>query len=114
MHELGMVFSIIDTIEQVGAENSLTKVTEVTLEVGEVSGIVPQFLTECWGWSVKKSPLLDGSELKIEIIPAVTYCEDCGKTYPTVEFAKVCPHCHSEKTYLAVGNELNIKDITAC
>ena len=44
----------------------------------------------------------------------MTYCEDCGKTYPTVQYAKICPHCGSDKTYLVTGNEVSIKEIEAC
>ena len=39
------------------------------------------------------------------------YCEDCRKTYPTVEHGKICPHCGSEHTYLLQGSEFNIKEI---
>lgn len=46
-------------------------------------------------------------------LPAVTYCEGCGREYPTVEYGRICPHCGSEKTWLLRGNELNIKEITA-
>lgn len=114
MHELGIVFNIIKTVEQLGEENSLEKVSAVILEIGEVSGVVPQFLTECWGWAVKEYPLLENSELRVEKIEAVTICDDCGKTYPTMEYAKICPHCKSENTYLVTGNEVNIKEIVAC
>ena len=38
MHELGIVFHIIKTVERVGTENKLTMVSTVTLELGEVSG----------------------------------------------------------------------------
>ena len=55
--------------------------------------------------------MLKGCELKCNIIPAVTYCEDCGKEYPTVEHGKICPHCGSEHTYLLRGNEVEIKEI---
>ena len=114
MHELGIVFHIIKSVEEIGAQNELTKVSSVTLEIGEVSGIVPEYLTDCWKWAVKKSKLLDGSELRVEQIDAVTYCEACGRTYPTVQYAKICPHCGSDKTYLLAGNEYNIKEIEAC
>ena len=33
MHELGIVFHIIDTVEQVGRENGVTQVRCVTLDV---------------------------------------------------------------------------------
>ena len=37
MHELGIVFHTIRTIEEVAAEQGLTRVGSVTLELGEVS-----------------------------------------------------------------------------
>ena len=54
------------------------------------------------------------AKLYVEQIPAITYCEDCGKTYGTVEHGKICPHCGSEHTYLQQGNEFNIKEIEGC
>ena len=44
MHELGIVFHTIRTIEEVAAEQGLTRVGSVTLELGEVSGAIPQEL----------------------------------------------------------------------
>ena len=35
------------------------------------------------------------------------------KTYPTMEYKKICPHCGSENTFLVTGNEYNIKEIEA-
>ncbi len=113
MHELGIVFSIMESVEALGKENDLTKVSSVTLEVGEVSGIVPIFITDCWKWAVEKSPLLKGSELIVEPIKAVTFCNGCEKTYSTMEYKKICPYCRSEDTYLLTGNEVNIKEIEA-
>jgi len=113
MHELGTVIYIIETLEKVAEEQSLSEIGSVTLEVGEVSGIVPDYIKDFWLYARKKSEVLKEAELKIETIDAVTYCEDCGRTYPTVEFAKECPHCHSFNTYLLRGNEYNIKEIEA-
>ena len=36
MHELGIVFHIINEIEDVGKENELKTVSSVTVEIGEV------------------------------------------------------------------------------
>ena len=41
MHELGIVFYVIDAVKKAVEENKATKVTKVTLEVGEVSAVVP-------------------------------------------------------------------------
>lgn len=111
MHELGIVFHIIKTVEEVSSENDVEGINSVVLEVGEVSGIVNSYLTDCWKWAVKKKDLLEEAELVIETIPAVTYCETCEKQYETVKYGKICPHCNSERTYLLRGNEVNIKEI---
>lgn len=114
MHELGIVFHIIDSLKEVGEENHLTQISRVTLEIGEVSSVLSDYLTECWNWAVNRTELLKGARLVIEKIPAVTYCEDCGSTYGTVEYGRTCPHCQSGNTYLLQGNETNIKEIEAC
>ena len=113
MHEFGTVLYVISEVEKLCKENDLTEVGSVTLEVGEVSGIIPDYLKSVWGWAVERSEYMKGAELKIETLPAVTYCEDCGKTYETMKYAKICPHCNSEHTYLVAGNEDNIKEIEA-
>ena len=85
MHELGIVFHVIKSVEKIGEENGLTNVASVTLELGEVSGAIPHELESCWNWAVKK----------------------------TVQFGRPCPHCGSEKTWLKQGSEINLKEIEA-
>ena len=113
MHELGIVFHIIRSVEQVAADNELEKVNAVVLELGEVSGVIPDYLTDCWRWAAAKSELVSGSELKIETLPAITHCDNCGKDYPTAAHGKTCPRCQSGNTWLLTGNEVNIKEIEA-
>ena len=111
MHELGVVFYVVKDVKKVAEENHVEKVSAVTLEIGEVSGILHDYLTDCWNWAKKKEPLMEEAELKIEQIEAVTFCEECQKEYPTVEHGKICPYCGSENTYLLRGNEFLIKEI---
>lgn len=111
MHELGVTFHIMDNLEKVAAENKVESVTRVVLELGEVSTVIDSYLIDCWKWAAAKRPLFANAELVIEPLPAITYCESCQKTYPTVEHGKICPYCQSEQTYLLQGNEFNIKEI---
>ncbi len=111
MHELGIVFHIAKTVEQVAAENHVKKIKRVTVQIGEVSTVIPEYLEDCWNWKATKDEILNGCKLEIEMVPAVTFCEDCEKTYPTIEFGKICPNCGSEHTYLVQGQEHNIKEI---
>ena len=47
MHELGIVFYIIDMVEELGQENCLSSVSKVNLRLGEVSGVIPDYLQDC-------------------------------------------------------------------
>ncbi len=115
MHELGVVFHVIKIVEEVARENQLAEVESVTLEIGEVSGVIESYLQSCWKWAVQKqSAALKGAELKVEVIPAVTYCEGCRKVYQTTEHGKICPYCGSGHTYLQQRNEFQVKEISAC
>ena len=100
MHELGIVFHIIDTVEQVGRENGVTQVRCVTLDVGQVSGIEDPYLMDCWRWAADRSEMLRGARLQIETVHAVTLCDACGKTYDTVPQGRTCPYCGSGDTHL--------------
>lgn len=113
MHELGIVFYAIKQVEQAAKENNVSQVSKVTLEVGEVSTIVPSYFRDCWKWAVARTEHMKNCVLDLIVLKAITYCEDCQKTYGTVEHGKICPFCGSERTYLVSGTEINIKSIEA-
>ena len=113
MHELGVTFYVVDDVKKVAQENQISKVSSVTIELGEVSTVVPELLIDCWNWARKKEPALTECEMKIETIPAVTFCEDCKQEYDTVPNGKTCPNCGSGNTYLVTGNEVLLKEIVA-
>lgn len=111
MHELGLVMKVIDEAEQAARANEINRVLKLTLEVGEVSSVVPAYFSDCFEWAKKKTDYLKDAQLEMIILKGVSYCVSCGKTYPTTEFAKKCPYCGGDDTYLIAGNELNIKDM---
>lgn len=63
MHELGIVFHIIRGVEEVGRKNRVKRVSAVTLQLGEVSGVVEHYLQDCWRWAADRSDLLRGAQL---------------------------------------------------
>lgn len=111
MHELGVVFHCIREVNKIAEENHVTRVTSVTVQIGEVSTVIPYFFEDCWKWAVKKETILKDAGICIETLPAVTYCEDCHQEYPTVKHGKICPFCGSGHTFLLTGNEIEIKQI---
>ncbi|MCR5741870.1 MAG: hydrogenase maturation nickel metallochaperone HypA [Gammaproteobacteria bacterium] len=111
MHELGVVFHIVDQVEAVAKENNVKHISKLTLEIGEVSTIVPSYFKDCFKWTTDKSEYMKGCELELVILKAYSYCNACEKTYETVKYGKKCPHCGSNDTYLFTGSEVNIKSV---
>jgi len=113
VHEMGIIIHLAKTLDGLAEENNVTKIGSVTLQIGEVSGIITDYFVECWDYFKKKHPLMEESVLKIEPIHAVTHCDACGKDYDTVPQGKTCPYCGSGNTWLITGNECIIKEIEA-
>ena len=57
MHELSIVTHVAKTLEELAEENHLAKIGSVTLKIGEVSGIMTDYFTECWDYFKRKHPL---------------------------------------------------------
>lgn len=114
MHELGIVFTILERLEKVAEDENLSHIKRCTMEIGEVSSVLPEYLKDCFEWAAKKrAPLFGDTTLEVETIHAVTYCNSCGGTYDTVPNGITCPYCGSRETELVTGNEINIKEIEA-
>lgn len=111
MHELSVVLEIFDLLEEIMEEQDLKKISTVTVEVGELSGILPDYFKECW-----KVARLDGTfentELVLEYIPAVAKCT-CGNEYEMTKNSRVCPNCHKTDYEILQGREFMVKQIEA-
>ena len=73
MHELGIVLNVIDRVEEIAKENNVKKVTKLTLEIGEVSSIVPSYFSDCFEWAKKKTDYMKDTELEMIIIEGHSY-----------------------------------------
>ncbi len=113
MHELGIVVKVLEQVDEAAAQYNAQKILKVTMEVGEVSTIVPDLFTDAFNWAKKKTRFAQEAELEMIIIEGRTYCRACGETYRTTEFGKTCPHCGSPDTYLLTGDQVIIKDVAA-
>lgn len=113
MHEMGIILNLAKTLDETAEQEHIVEIGKVTLQVGEVSGIVTDYFVDCWDYFKRRHEVLKNSTLVLETIPAVTYCSNCEKNYETVKYGKECPYCHSGETWLVQGNECIIKEIEA-
>jgi len=114
MHEMGVVLNIIKTAERLAVENNAPKLGYVTVQVGELSGVVPGYLSNLWPMGAEGT-VCEGAELIIETVRGIVRCLSCEKEYHImdnlVKDAPVCPHCQRERFAVLTGREVMITEI---
>lgn len=111
MHELGVVLEIFDLIEEIMQERNLKEVCSVTVEIGELSGVLPDYLKECWN-AARIGGTFDKTELKLIYIPSVARCA-CGEEYEMTKNSRICPSCRRTDYEIIKGREFNVLSIEA-
>ncbi len=112
MHELGVMCSVIKTIENIAVEEKLTKIQKIVLQVGELSGMVPSYIEDCFPAATYKTSL-EGTELELEIIPGEARCRECDTVFNALKHDLKCPKCSSDNLEALTGREFIIKEIVA-
>ncbi|MGL5085750.1 MAG: hydrogenase maturation nickel metallochaperone HypA [Clostridium sp.] len=112
MHELGIVYEVINIVDRFSKENNITKVDKIVLEIGQLSQSIPRFIKECYPAAVSETPYED-TTLEIIELPANAECKDCNEVYDVIVEKKICPNCSCEEYELISGQEFNIKEVVA-
>ncbi len=111
MHELSIVASIVDSVnESLGAYPG-ARVKEVRLRVGALASVIEDSLQFCYGIATEGTAL-EESKLVVHILPVIAHCDACGRD---VEIASLqsfrCPQCDEPVSDLRQGRELEIDSI---
>ena len=69
MHELGVLYQAVKTVDRIAREHHIRRVKHITLEVGESSGYVPLFFEKLFPVATDQFPLLQGAQLRIHMAP---------------------------------------------
>lgn len=113
MHELGIMFNIVRSVEKFAKENGVSVIDTLVLQVGELSPVVPHYIEACYPAAVDGT-MLQETKLKIEVTPGNAICKDCDKVFNLLASGKKCPHCDGTKLEILSGREFMIKEIVAC
>lgn len=113
MHELGILFQVVRSVESFAIKNGVTRIDTLVLQVGELAPVVPHYLEACYPAAVDGT-LLQETKLKIEILPGIARCKECGQPFNLLQQHKTCPQCGAENWEILSGKEFLIKEILAC
>ena len=106
MHELGITQEVVALADEAAAGR---RVTRVVLEIGKLSGVLPDAVRFCFDL-VTAGTSLDGAELEIDEPHGRVACRGCGTEFDSDEVLALCP-CGSADVDLLRGRELRIRSV---
>lgn len=95
MHEVGMLYQAARIAEKYAKDNGIETVGSIQIEVGELSGALPNIFTEYFDYVAKQYHCLTGTKLNIRTIPGEGLCADCNALYNVMHNEGRCPRCGS-------------------
>ena len=112
MHELGLCDAMLKMVRDIAKKEELEGVRSITVEVGTLSGVVPRFLTDCWGAVTDGTEFME-TKLFVETVDGIAQCFDCGREFTADPEKLICPACGSRKLTPLTGRNMTIKEIEA-
>ena len=110
MHEIGVVRQMCKTVMDFAAENNIQSISEIVVEIGELSLIIPKYVEDVYPLVVEDTMLKD-TKLIIEEIPGLAECDECDEIFNVVEHKGYCPNCGSFEKTVLTGKDFNIKEV---
>lgn len=104
MHELSLVESLLEMINEYAAENNFQRVLCLYLSMGKFSSVVPETLRFAFHVQAQGT-IAEGANIEIEVLPGAVYCFRCGKEFEIEHFDALCPECGDSQVILVRGTE---------
>jgi len=106
MHELSITQSVVDAVTERMCD---ARVRRIRLEVGKLSGLVPDSVRFCFEL-VTAGTTCEGAALEIDEPAGHAACRTCGAAFETAEVLPLCG-CGSADVEVRGGQELRIREV---
>jgi hydrogenase nickel incorporation protein HypA/HybF len=107
MHEFSMAVEVINLAER-EADKAMAKIIqEITIEVGDLSGVEADAFESALGLLVKDS-ILDKALINIKRIPGKGKCNSCNYIFEMNQRMATCPKCQAFPSEVSGGNEFRV------
>lgn len=112
MHEVSIAEGILSAVDKTLADEPKTKVTSVTVSIGELAGVEIDALMFAWD-SVTRGTRADKAKLLINRIDGEAWCMNCAKNVALHRHGDPCPSCGGFQLMPVKGHELKVDTLEA-
>lgn len=111
MHELSIVMSIIETVQEELTKHDAVAVETIELDIGSLSGIELEAFDFAWNCGIEQT-ILKNTKCVINRINGTGLCKNCNAQFPMQHVYDACPACKSYGAEIVRGKELKIQSLT--
>ena len=112
VHEVSVALGMVDELRKIAEKNSASKILNVKLKIGRMSGIVSDSLKFAFDAVKLEHPFLSSAEIVIEEVPLAYRCNECNRSFDTDNmYFPSCPDCDSYNLTLLSGEEQHIENV---
>jgi hydrogenase nickel incorporation protein HypA/HybF len=110
MHELSIMQNALNQALREAGLAGATRVHEIRLRIGVLSGVVPDALRFAFE-ALVPGTAAHGAVLTIEEVPARFWCAVCHRDFVSANFFAECPDCGATSGELRAGRELELSSM---
>ncbi len=107
MHEVSIMQSALEIALEQAQEQGATKIHVLRLQVGELSGVVPEALEFAFD-VVVQGTIAAEAQLEVDYIPVVCHCSNCNRDFQPANLFYECYQCQQISIEVVRGRELEI------
>jgi hydrogenase nickel incorporation protein HypA/HybF len=110
VHELSLTQSLVEIAENHARQAGGEMIRSITLEVGSLSGVVPEALEFAFD-VCSKGTLAEGATLILRRVPGQGRCLVCTSHAQVATVTAVCPTCGALAFEIDTGLELRVLEL---
>lgn len=110
MHEISLLESVLETLEDQARQQNFSQVKQITLEIGALSCVAVDALR--FGFDVvMKNTLAENAELLITEVAGQGRCAKCQQLVELETLHDPCSHCGAFGVTVTQGEQMRIKEL---
>ncbi len=110
MHELSIVMSIVDIVNQQAEASNASIVEEIEMDIGCLTTVEMNAFEFAWQQAVRDTSL-EKTIKKINRIQGKAQCMDCDAQFSIENLYDACPACGEHLIHITAGKELRVKSL---
>jgi hydrogenase nickel incorporation protein HypA/HybF len=110
MHEMSLMESVREIVDEAARANGGARVTVVRLQIGALASVDPRALRFAFD-VVMKGGAAETAVLQIDSVPGAAWCWDCSTTVALGAGDVTCPTCGGHRLEVTGGAEMRVHEI---